>query len=175
LYTHKLAEGAAALGAMTADWIGRRTLEEVLGVSKWTAWRILKRCGAQDGPGGSLVCRREDLIEQLGALEQGFAPEIARRSRVEQYLDGIAQYATRKHLQIARDQSALDLVSSRFSNLPPGVDLKPGELRIQFSGTEDFLQKLGALVFALNNDYEQIHEFIEARSVFPARKTGDQL
>ena len=108
LYTHKLAEGAAALAAMTADWIDRRTLEEILGVSKWTAWRILKRCGAQDGPGGSLVCRREDLIEQLGALEQGFAPEIARRNRVELYPDGIAQYASRKHKQIARNQAAVD-------------------------------------------------------------------
>jgi hypothetical protein len=167
LYAHRLAEGIQALSVMTIDWIDRRTLEEALNVSKWTAWRILKRAGAEDGPGGSLVSRREDLIRQLRALQEDprFAPEIARRQRVEQYLEGMVRFASRKHRQIACNQSAVELVSSRFASLPAGVDLEPGELRIQFFGTDDFLQKFGAMVFALHNDYEQISEYIEAGSV----------
>lgn len=74
----------------------------------------------------------------------------------------MVRYASRRHKQIARHQAAVDLLSSRFSKLPPGVDLQAGELRIQFSGTEDFLQKVGAVIFALNNDYEQISELIDA-------------
>jgi hypothetical protein len=164
LYAHRLAEGIEALAALSMDWIDRRSLEEVLGVSKWTAWRILKRCGAKEGPGGSLVCRREELIHQFQALQADghFAPEISRRNRVEQYLNGMAVYATRRHKQIARDQAAVDLLSSRFAKLPEGVDLQPGELRIQFSGTQDFLEKFGAVVFALNNDYEQISDFMDS-------------
>ncbi len=167
-------DSIAGLSALSSDWVDRRTLEEALGVSKWTAWRILKRCGAQDGPGGSLVCRREDLISKLQTLQQDgrFATEIARRNRVEQYLDGMVRYASRKHKEVARNQAAVDLLSSRFSTLPPGVDLEAGELRIQFFGTEDFLQKFGAVVFALNNDYEQISEFIEAGSAFTSRSPG---
>jgi hypothetical protein len=163
LYVHRLAEGIAALSALPEDWIDRQTFQEALSVSKWTAWRILKRCGA---PGGSLVCRREDLIRQLQALEQDgrFAPEIARHQRVEQYLDEMARYVGRKHKEIARNQPALDLLGSRFSSLPAGVDLQRAELRIQFSSTQDFLEKFGAVVFALHNDYEQISEFIEAGS-----------
>lgn len=164
LFAHRLADGILALEAMTADWVDRRTLEEVLGVSKWTAWRILKRCGAEDGPGSSLVCRRDELIERLKALQQDIrvAPEIARRNRVEQYLEGMLRYASRKHRQIAQNELAVTLLSSRFAKLPEGVDLRPGELRIQFSGMDDFLQKFGAVVFALHNDLERISEFLES-------------
>jgi hypothetical protein len=163
-YAHRLADGIAALEALSQDWIDRRTLEECLSVGKWTAWRIMKRCGAIDGPGNTLICQRADLIRQLRVLQQDrrFAPEIARRERVEQYLDGMVRYASRQRKLIARDHAAEQLLSSRFANLPPGVDLSPTELRITFCGTEDFLEKFGAVVFALNNDFEKIEKFIES-------------
>jgi hypothetical protein len=164
MYVHRLEEAIQTLAGMTADWIGRRTLEEILGTGKWTAWRVLKRCGAEEGPGGGLVCRREALIAQLQALQQDgrFAPEIARRQRVERYLDGMIGYASRKHKEIARGEAASEMMGSRFSQLPDGVDLQTGELRIQFRGAEDFLRKFGAVVFALNNDYERIAEFLNS-------------
>jgi hypothetical protein len=162
LYTHRLSDGISVLAQMDDDWIDRRTLGEVLGVSKWTAWRILKRCGAEEGPGGSLVCRREDLMHCMqGILEGHAAPEIARRERVVKQLDELFELATRNRKIIARDAAANVMLNSRFSNLPAGVDLQPGELRIQFYGTEDFLTKFGAFVYAVQRDYKQISEFIE--------------
>ena len=91
-----------------------------------------------------------------------FAPEIARHQRVEQYLDGMARFVHGKNKEIARNQAAGTLLGSRFSTLPPGVDLQAGELRIQFSGMDEFLEKFGAVVFALNNDYEKISQFMDA-------------
>jgi hypothetical protein len=120
-YVHRLADGIAALEALPQDWIDRRTLEEALSVGKWTAWRILKRCGATDGPGNTLVCRRANLITQLRVLQQDphLAREIARRERVELYLDRMVRYASRKRKLIARDHAAEQLLSSRFAKLPP--------------------------------------------------------
>lgn len=166
LYVHRLADGIAVLEALAIDVIDRRTLEEVLGVGKWTAWRIMKKCGAKEGPGHALVCSRQNLLLQLRRLlEDGrFGPEIERRKRLDLYLDGIVTYASRKHKEVARNQQAEALISTRFGKLPPGVDLAPGELRIAFYGTEDFLQKFGAMVYALNNDFEKIQEFIERGS-----------
>jgi hypothetical protein len=162
LYAHRLADGISVLAQMEDAWIDRRTLGEILGVSKWTAWRILKQCGATEGPGGSLVCRREDLIERMQAILEGHAaPEIARRERVVRQLDELFELATRNRKIIARGPAANAMLNSRFSNLPAGVDLQPGELRIAFYGTEDFLTKLGALVYAVQRDYKQISEFIE--------------
>jgi hypothetical protein len=166
LYVHRLADGIAALEALTSEVIDRHTLEEALGVGKWTAWRIMKKCDAEDGPGGVLVCQRLNLINQLRRLQadRHFAPEIERRQRVASYLDHIVRYASRQHKEIARNQQAEALLSSRFGKLPLGVDLAPGELRIAFSGSEDFLQKIGSVIYALHNDLEKIEEFIEAGS-----------
>jgi hypothetical protein len=162
IYIHRLAEGIAALEAFQSDLIDRRTLEEALGVGKWTAWRIMRHCGAVDGPGKALVCRRAELIARLRKLEQDrrFEPEIQRRRKLETNLDSMLRFAARKHKQIVRDHAAEALVSSRFKSLPEGVELTPGELRIRFTTPEDFLQKFGAVVFALHNDYEAIAEFI---------------
>jgi hypothetical protein len=166
LYLHRLEDAIATLDSLPRDWIDRRTLEEALSLSKWTAWRILKAAGATEGPGNTLVCRRQDLLAHLRALQQNphFAPEIARHRRLDSYLASIARYATRKHQEIARDQAAEALLSSRFQNLPRGVELEPGALRITFSGTSDFLRKFGAVVYALQNDFEKIQEFIENAS-----------
>jgi hypothetical protein len=167
LWIHRLADALPALASLPQDLVDRRTLEEALSVGKWTAWRILRLCGATEGPGGALVCRREDLVRRLRAVQQDgrFASELARRDRLERYLDGMLAYAGSKHKEIARHSAAEALVSSRFATLPSGVDLHPGELRIQFSGTDDFLRKIGAVVFALQNDLDSISEFLEA----PAR------
>jgi hypothetical protein len=162
LWIHHLTDALPALERLPLDLLDRRAVEEALGVGKWTAWRIMRQCGATEGPGGALVCRRETLVEHLRRFQEDgrFRPEIARRERVEQYLDGMLQYATRKHTVIARDSAAEEMLGARFSKLPAGVDLQPGELRIQFSGSEDFLQKFGAVVYALHNDFESISDFI---------------
>lgn len=163
LYIHRLDTGLAALAAGGSEWVDRRTVEEALGVSKWTAWRILKRCGAEEGPGGSLVCRREELVRRLEGLRRDgvYAPEIERRQRVERYLDEIARFSTQKHAEIARNDAANAILSSGIATLPPGVDLQPGELRIEFSGSADFLRKLGAVVYALQNEYDRITALLD--------------
>jgi hypothetical protein len=125
----------------------------------------MKACGASEGPGGALAMRRVELIERLRTLgEDGrMATEAARRTRLETYLDGMARFAGTKK-EIARDEAAVELVSTRFASLPPGVELTPSALRIDFKGSEDFLGKFGAVVYALHNDYERITGFIETGS-----------
>src|SRR6185437_15381225 len=108
LYLHRLAGGIAALEALPWDWIDRRTVEEALGVGKWMAWRILRSAGATEGPGNTLVCGRETLLARLRELQRDrrFGPEIARRERLESYLEGIARFASRKHKEIAHGDAA---------------------------------------------------------------------
>ena len=110
------------------------------------------------------MCRRDVLIAQFQHLKEhgSYKSEIERRERVERYLDSIVRFASRQHKQIARGNAAsIALLSARFNSLPPGVELTATELKIVFRGTEDFLQKIGALVYALQNDLEAVSEFIE--------------
>lgn len=148
---------------LPSPWIDRRTLEETLGVSKTVAWRIMRRCGASPGPGNTLVCDRADLIHALETLEHSpeCDREVRRRDRVEQRLAQLLAAARSQHVLVAHRQRGLKMVSTRFAKLPPGIDLAPERLTIDFRGTGDFLEKVGAIVFALQNDYETIRDFIE--------------
>jgi len=162
-YFHRISEALEVLRRLETEWIDRRTLEETLCVSKTVAWRIMRRCGAAGGPGGALVCRRPELIEALESLERSPAcdREIRRRGRVELRLTQLLAAARSQHVLVAPRDRGAELLSTRFSKLPPGVELAPGRLTVDFAGTADFLEKVGAVVFALQNDYEAISSFTE--------------
>ena len=81
---------------METDWIDRKTLQEILGVSKTVAWRLFRLCGAVPGPGNTLVCPRESLAAALRSLEASGTceREIRRRGRLEQNLNGLSRPLT---------------------------------------------------------------------------------
>src|SRR4051812_5184765 len=105
LWIHRLADALPTLTSLPQDLVDRRTLEEVLGVGKRTAWRIMRQCGAGGAPGGPLVSPRDPLLALLQAAQQAgpLGSEIARRERVARYLDGMQRYASRRHKTIARN------------------------------------------------------------------------
>ena len=164
-YCAKLPPGIEALRAMEIDWIDRRQLQEVLGVSKTVAWRLLRLCGFEPGPGGALIVRREDLLRELERLARDggrIEREIQRRGRLEDFLERVRPAVVAKMTRVTRDsKQALELINTRFAKLPANVALTPSSLHIDFFGTEDFVQAVGAVIYALNNDYETISGFIE--------------
>jgi hypothetical protein len=163
-YFHRLAEAVDSFRRLSSEWIDRRTVQETLGVSKTVAWRILRRCGAEDGPGNTLVCRRENLIVALERLQEdpGYRQELHRRERLDSRLGQLLAAARSQHVELAPASAAVDMVSSRFAKLPAGVELKPRELTVKFDHSADFLSKIGSIVFALQNDYDAIQEFIDS-------------
>jgi hypothetical protein len=162
-YFHQLTEAIEVLSRLETDWVDRKTLQEILGVSKTVAWRVLKRCGASDGPGNTLMCRRDSLLHRLRSLHStdACAQEIRRRGRFEQNLASLREAARSRQIRVAPPARAVELVSTRFQKLPPVIELTRNRLTIDFRGTEDFLAKIGAMVFALQNDYEAIQAFLE--------------
>ena len=162
-YFHRLADAIGVLEKLPAAWIDRHTLQQILGVSKTVAWRILGQCGASQGPGNTLICERRELVAALARLRTGQAcgRELQRRQRLEDRLTQLVTAARSQHIRVVPDRRALELAGTRFAQLPPGVALSPARLTIEFHGTADFLQKFGAVVFALQNDFEAISEFIE--------------
>src|SRR5271157_1611628 len=162
-YFHRVGEAIEALQQVPSDWVDRRAVEEVLGVSKTVAWRIMRHCGAVDGPGNTLVCGRSGLVAALAKLQATgeFEREARRRDRVSAYLEHLAQLGRTKRTTVAKRGRALELLSSRFGKLPAGVELTPRRLTVEFSSPEEFLETVGAVIFALQNDFEAVKEFIE--------------
>ena len=163
-YFRQIPAAAEALRRVEGDWIDRRTVEEALGVSKTVAWRILRRCCAEDGPGNTLVCRREEFISALEAWQKGgeYRHEIRRRDRVAEYLDRLAEFGRSRRTKVAENRKAAELLGSRFGRLPAAVELTPRRLTIDFSSPQEFLERMGAVIFALQNDFDAVRAFIEA-------------
>jgi hypothetical protein len=162
-YFHRIGDAVEALKQLPSPWVDRRTLEEVLGVSKTVAWRIMRRCGAEDGPGNALVCGRERLAAALAEIEASgeCEREIRRRDRVEEYLARLAEAGRSRRIQVASGERALGMLDSRFRSLPAGVELAPRRLTVDFASPAEFLEKIGAVLFATQNDFEAIRDFIE--------------
>jgi len=170
-YSHRLTAAIALLEQSEELWVDRLQLEEVLGVSKTVAWRILKQCGAQYGPGKALVCLRPALIEGLKAILASdiHSVEIERHTRLEQFLSGVRPSVIAGLKPVASGEAALAMVSTTFSKLPPNVVLTRTSLHIDFPDAESFLQSLGAVIYALHNDYEEVHAFLNSQtSISPA-------
>jgi hypothetical protein len=155
-----------ALTSLLSDWIDRQTLQETLGLSKTSAWRLLRRCGAAPGPGHALACRREDLVAALDHITQdpAFQQETRRRARLENSLLELAHLAHARLTPVASGPRGAELASARLASLPAGVSLSPVRLTIDFTGLPDLLEKLAALAFACQNDYEAIRKFVEEQS-----------
>lgn len=162
-YLHRLGGAIATLEKPGPDWIDRRMMEELLGISNTVAWRLLRRCGAGDGPGGALMIPRPALAAALRRLaEDGeFSREIVRRNRISDYLAGMARYARREGRKIVAENRAPVLLGTRFRSLPPGVELARTRLTIDFTGSADFLEKIGSVIYALRNDLEEISCFLD--------------
>ena len=165
-----------ALGAverLDAVWVDRACLQEVLDCSQTEAWRILKKLGAEPGPGGALVIEREVFLERVRTYleDPRVSFERRRRERLEAALDALNPRTRARLVKVVgeeRPAEAAQLLSSRFDHLPEGVELTPHSLHIEFRGREEFLERLGALIFALENDTQRMLAFID--SVDPCRQ-----
>jgi hypothetical protein len=157
------------LKASEEPYIDRKGVEQLLQVSTTVAWRILKKCGAQTGMGSCLSMERTAFVRALEAIQIGeAAPEIVRHIRLEQRLQQERASRRAEKVQVAGGGSAETVVNTRFTALPEGVLLERQQLTVRFANFEEFMEKVGAVVYALQNDWEAVREFVGGG-------TGDSL
>jgi len=77
-------------------------------------------------------------------------------------LDALNPRTRARLVRVGRQADALELLGSRFHRLPEGVELTPRSLHVEFQGREEFLERLGAVIFALENDTERVLAFLDA-------------
>lgn len=162
LYIHRLNDALGYFERFRAPAVDRRAVEEAFAVSATTAWRIMRKVGAEPGPGNTQVCDRGRMVEAIVRWRDSkqVDREFARREKVEGRLQQLLQSAIVQHLEIAPPAEGVALVSSRFQGLPDGVTLGRDRLTIDFAGLQDFLRKFGAVLFAVQNDLEEVRTFV---------------
>lgn len=164
-YLRHLPEAIKALRTMKPSLLGRDWISEHLGVSKTTAWRILVEAGgAYYGP--FMMVEPAKLCAYFDRLRRGAytQPELRRQSRTAATLTEMARYMSHRQTIVEVDPHLL--TGSLFKNLSKteGVDLTPERLIIEFQGFEDFLAKFGMIVYALQNDLDEMRQFLDAPS-----------
>lgn len=148
----------ARLAELAVPVLDRAAIEQVFCVGRRRAIELLHQFGGYLA-GKTFLVDRAALLRQLEALEQGgeFAQERLRRQRVSAELARARGALLAKSVPIAAPQAEF---GPEVDGLR-GIELRSGELRITFQGTEELLERLFALAEAVGRDFEQFRERCE--------------
>jgi hypothetical protein len=147
------------LRSLPSPVIDRAVIEKLFQVKRRRAISLLHAFGGFQS-GQAFFIDRPALIAYLERLAEGaeFSQEHRRRSRFAEDLERTRKLSPGKKIRIA---AAPDVRDRRLAGLPAGIHLRPGELRIEFFGTEDLLRHLFELSQAILNDYKRFQEIVE--------------
>ena len=142
-----------ALKCLDVAVVDRAIIERTFGVGRRRAIQFLHQFGGYQA-GRTFLVDRLQLIARLEALQagEGFEQESRRRVRLEEALERIRRHTAAARVRIPIAPGTLGL---RLSTLPPGIELGPGTLKVEFREAQDLLQKLFELVQAAANDFER--------------------
>ena len=104
--------------------------------------------------GKTLVVGRAKLAAWLRRASLGDQVwwEQVRHTRVEEALEEVRLEREARKQRALVPPKTLEL---KLEGMPPTVSIRPGELRIQFSGADDLFRQLFELAQAMKNDYER--------------------
>jgi hypothetical protein len=140
-------------------FLTRAALESLFQLQRRQTIYLLRRLGGYQ-IGKAFVIDRQRLIDWLEGLTAGHELrwEGERRRRVEEVVEQARSETSARRITIQAPPSSLN---TTLGGLPPGISLKPGELKIQFYGTEDLLRQLFELSQAIANDYQRFQQVVE--------------
>lgn len=158
-WIQRVPEAILELGRFPGPVIDRATLERLLRLHRRAAIRLMHRFGGFQA-GRTFLIDRQRLIDELKQLANGeaFAFERNRRTRLADELERTRRLAPARKVRIAVAPDVRDRV---LKDLPVGIHLRPGELRIEFDGAEDLLRSLFELSQAIANDFERFQTAVE--------------
>jgi hypothetical protein len=158
-WTEQLRDALDELRKFPAPVIDRAVLERVLRVERRTAIRLMNRFGGFQS-GRTFLIDRLQLIALLELLDRGddATAERERRTRLADELEKTRRLAPGRKVRI---DTAADVRDRVMKDLPAGIHLRPGELRIEFFGAEDLLRHLFELSQAMVNDFARFQAAVE--------------
>ncbi len=112
--------------------------------------------------GRTFLIDRKKLLRSLRQVAVGdYEWERARRTKLALEIERTQKLLPGRQVRL---QVTPDVMERRVADLPPGIHLTPGELRIEFHGTEDLLRHLFELSQAIVNDYSKFQGICEGQS-----------
>ena len=154
----RVAEIREELTAVEAPVIDRAMCERIFGVRRRRALQLMHSFGGWQS-GQVYLVDRLALLRQLEPFQNSaeFVMEQRRRQRLSETLEETRRHraAARVTLPVARDANLRTML-----DLPPGVRLQPGSLRVEFGEAEDLLAKLFELAQAAARDFDGFRSMV---------------
>ncbi len=174
----RLPEIIAELEKLDLPIVDRAVFEKLFEVRRRRAIQLMHHFGGHQ-IGRTFIIDRQILLGQLRGWKESdnFEHEQTRRTKVIEELDRLRKMS---HGEKVRFRVGAEARDTRLADLPAGVHLKPGELRIEFFGTEDLLRNLFELSQAILNDYKKFERICEDEATLTSRdgettlKTNEQ-
>jgi hypothetical protein len=154
LWCGRLDSIASRLDRLPFPFVDRATVEELLGVGRRRAQQILAGCASRS-VGRNPLADKNAFLAHLHTLARGEAAryEALRRLKLARQLDVLRrQWVERPKLLVEAPPAVL---RQELANLPEGVTIGPGEIRVRFDEPAEALEKLLALAMAIGNDLEE--------------------
>ena len=149
------------LEGMSVPLLDRTAIENLFGVRRRRAIQLMSAFGGGYLVGKTFLIDRLQLIANLEVISRGeeFLFEVRRKERLVADLHRSRILLAGRRVVIP---AASDTHERMVEDLPVGIHLKPGELRIEFHGTEDLLRHLFELSQAILNDFERFTKVCES-------------
>ena len=160
----RIPEILVELEALPVPFLDRPAVERLFGVRRRRANQLMAPfCGFQAGR--TFLADRQQLLGWLRSLHSGqeFAMEERRRARVLASLEEARRIQSARRVRIAAAEETPP--ESTLGRLPPGIQLRPGELRIEFADGQELLRRLLELSQAIMHDYAQFEALVQRTTV----------
>jgi hypothetical protein len=108
--------------------------------------------------GRTFLVERSKVLRWLKQFGTAHEWELARRTKLVSEIEREKKLLPGHRVRIA---TAPDVTDRTLADLPPGIHLQPGQLLIEFHGTEDLLRHLFELSQAIVNDYSKFEKICE--------------
>jgi hypothetical protein len=152
------------LRALDSPVVDRAAFERLFGVRRRRAIGLMQSIGGFQC-GRTHIAKREDVIAWLEQVQAGAAydSENRRKQRVAAQLDELHRHTAGTHIRIPV------MPRSLRPELPVGIALRPGEMAVSFTTTEELLARLYAFAAAAADDFETFTAMIEGATSGTAR------
>ena len=146
------------LEALDVPVIDRASVEKIFGVKRRRAIQLMHAFGGYQA-GRTFLVERSKVLRWLKSFDANHEWELARRTKLVSEIEREKKLLPSRRIRIA---TAPDVLDRTLADLPPGIHLQPGQLLIEFHGTEDLLRHLFELSQAIVNDYSKFEKICEA-------------
>lgn len=140
--------------------VDRQCFEHLFKIRRRRAIQLMHQFGGYQA-GRTFLIERSKLIRCLRQLTGDYEWELARRTKLVSELERTKKLLPGRKVRL---MVSPETSSYHMADLPAGVQLSAGELRVEFHGTEDLLRQLFELSQAIMNDYKKFEGICEGQS-----------